>query len=399
MAAVCCNANGQFSIQWRRGKDRLTIYLGKVPKKYAEEFGRRVELLEQAKQYAQPTDPLTLLWLAGLGLELKAKLADRGLIDTPGSSSLAGLCQYCIAQADVEPSSLQKYRDTEANLLAFFGDRPLHLISPGDADEFSRWLGKCGKRPGGGPLQPPTVSKRLQQARQFFASAVRKRWILENPFDGVSVAATVLTDRKYYVTRELAQTLMDAANPEMRLMIALARFGGLRIPSELWPLELTWINQETSLLQVLSPKNKRHVHKKWRFVPIFPEIRGLLADAFDAAPEGSTLLFPNQGITATALRNRLERLCKHCGIVPWPKLWQNMRSTRETELIDAGYPIHVVCEWLNNSPVVAIKHYCQVAKDHVSRAIAAPPDSEMTEKPPAAADVSVKFTVTRANHS
>lgn len=44
---------------------------------------------------------------------------------------------------------------------------------------------------------------------------------------------------------------------------------------------------------------------------------------------------------------------------PWPKLFQNMRSSRETDLA-AVFPIHVVCAWLGNSPAVARKHYLQV---------------------------------------
>jgi site-specific recombinase XerD len=381
MAAVTANAKGQFCIQWRRDGRRPTIYLGKVLPAFAEEFGRRVDLLVQAQDFSHPPDPVTLAWLAGLSPKLQQALAEKGLCafrDSP-AKTLAELCRYCIEQAtDIQPSSLQKYRDTEANLLAFF---PSHTstaaISPGDADEFAKWLLLNGKRPSG-PLSPTTASKRIEQARQFFSVAVRKRWLDENPFVGVTVTATSDNDRQFYVTREATQLLMDAATPELRLMIALARFGGLRVPSEIWPLELTWINQAESVLKVLSPKNRRYEHKKWRFVPLFPEIRVLLTEAFEAAPEGATLLFPNQGITATALRNRLSRLCNDCGMVPWPKLWQNMRSTRETELIDAGYPIHVVCQWLNNSPAVAIRHYFQVAKDHVQRAV----DNEMTEKPP-----------------
>ena len=65
----------------------------------------------------------------------------------------------------------------------------------------------------------------------------------------------------------------------------------------------------------------------------------------------------------------MERLCLRCGILPWPKIWQNLRSTRETELVDSGIPIHVVCQWIGNSPAIALKHYLQVAKEHSERAL------------------------------
>jgi hypothetical protein len=47
------------------------------------------------------------------------------------------------------------------------------------------------------------------------------------------------------------------------------------------------------------------------------------------------------------------------GLTPWPKLFQNLRATRETELGET-FPIHVVCKWIGNTEAVARKHYLQV---------------------------------------
>jgi hypothetical protein len=52
---------------------------------------------------------------------------------------------------------------------------------------------------------------------------------------------------------------------------------------------------------------------------------------------------------------------------PWPKLFQNLRSTRETELAEDD-PIHVVCAWVGNTQAVATKHYLQVTDEHFDRA-------------------------------
>jgi integrase len=394
VATVYANSRQQYSIQYGSGKARATVYLGKVPRDYAEEAGRRIERIVQSKELGEPIDAVTTAWLRACPPKLKAKLVAKGVIDDPTARTLSSLCDYCIRQAHVEPATLQKYRDAKANLLAYFGDRSIEGITAGDAHEFRTWLARKGRRPRGTPLASTTVSKRLEQARAFFASAVRKQWLTYNPFEGVTARATSGDERQFYVTKEATQALLDAADPELRLMIALCRYGGLRVPSELWPLRLDWINLETGLLQVYSPKNKRYEHKRWRFVPLFPEIRGILQDAFDAAPEGATLLFPSQGVTATAVRNRLTRLCLKCGILPWPKLWQNMRSTRETELVDAGYPIHAVCHWLGNSPAVAHRHYLQVAKEHVARAIQGADKVQSFNVP---SKSSAHFTAPRAN--
>ena len=59
------------------------------------------------------------------------------------------------------------------------------------------------------------------------------------------------------------------------------------------------------------------------------------------------------------------------GLQRWPKLIQNLRSTREMELAD-DFPMHVVCQWIGNSQPIAAKHYLQVTDDHFSKAVRNP---------------------------
>jgi hypothetical protein len=69
----------------------------------------------------------------------------------------------------------------------------------------------------------------------------------------------------------------------------------------------------------------------------------------------------------TNLRTQLQKIIKRAGLTPWPKLWQNLRSTRQTELAET-YPMHVVCQWIGNSQAVAAKHYLQVTDEHYLQA-------------------------------
>jgi len=75
------------------------------------------------------------------------------------------------------------------------------------------------------------------------------------------------------------------------------------------------------------------------------------------------------------LRTQLERIIKRAGLTPWPKLFQNLRSTRETELAET-WPVHVVCSWIGNSQAVAQKHYLQITNDHFAIAATEPPKTE-----------------------
>ena len=67
------------------------------------------------------------------------------------------------------------------------------------------------------------------------------------------------------------------------------------------------------------------------------------------------------------LRTQFLRIVKRAGLKPWPKPFQNMRASRETELSEQ-YPIHVVCVWIGNSAAIAAKHYLQVRESDYDRA-------------------------------
>lgn len=67
------------------------------------------------------------------------------------------------------------------------------------------------------------------------------------------------------------------------------------------------------------------------------------------------------------LRTTFLKVIKRAGLKPWPKLFQNVRSTRETELTDQ-FPLHAVTAWMGNSQIVASKHYLQLRDEHFDRA-------------------------------
>src|SRR5262249_44421107 len=63
------------------------------------------------------------------------------------------------------------------------------------------------------------------------------------------------------------------------------------------------------------------------------------------------------------LRTPLARIIQRTGLTPWPKLFHNLRASRQTELV-GHYPIHTVCAWLGNTAAVAAEHYLQVTEEH-----------------------------------
>jgi hypothetical protein len=87
---------------------------------------------------------------------------------------------------------------------------------------------------------------------------------------------------------------------------------------------------------------------------------------------------------AVNLRTQFLRILAKAGIEPWPKLFQNLRSSRQTELTET-WPAHVVCAWIGNSEVVARDHYLQITDGHFARAAGASEDQGGAESGAASA--------------
>jgi hypothetical protein len=52
----------------------------------------------------------------------------------------------------------------------------------------------------------------------------------------------------------------------------------------------------------------------------------------------------------------MKRIIGKAKVADWPKLFHNLRASRERELM-TQYRLKTVCSWLGNSPTVAAKHY------------------------------------------
>ncbi len=138
-------------------------------------------------------------------------------------------------------------------------------------------------------------------------------------------------------------------------------------------LGLRWedIDWQQERITIHSPKTEHHPNGELRIVPLFPELRPYLEQAWDQAETGTVHVITRYRDTNANLRTQLLRIIKRAGIEPWPKLFQNLRSSRETELAEQ-FPLHVVCAWMGNSRPVATKHYLQVTDAHFAKAVQNP---------------------------
>lgn len=116
-----------------------------------------------------------------------------------------------------------------------------------------------------------------------------------------------------------------------------------------------------------SPKTEHHTGHARRVIPLFPELHDYLLEACSTAAEGDVNLIRRARGPKVNLRTQLLRILDQAGVEPWPKLFHNLRASRQTELTEI-YPEHVVNTWLGNSLSVARKNYLQVTDQHYAAA-------------------------------
>lgn len=381
MASIVKEKNGRKRIDFvdADGK-RPKIRLGQVSMESARQWKTKVERLLEAKIGQFPLDRETMQWVSNLDERMAQRLAKLGLIRAPEKREELRLKDfldgYVEKRSDVKLSTKTNWSHTTRSLVEFFGpDRKLDSITLGDAKDFERWLGTGQAREKSyvdvkksEGLAPNTARKRVSNAKQFFDDAFQRELIGKNPFAPLKGSVRSNRKRDYFVTRDEAEKVLEACpDAEWRLIFSLARFGGLRCPTE--TLALTWddINWAENKFTVHSPKTERHEGADCRIVPLFPEIRQCLDELMETAPDRSKYVITLYRDANVNLRTHLQRIIKRASLKPWPKLFQNLRASRATELVNE-HPAHVAAAWLGHSEVIAAKHYWQVTEEDFQRA-------------------------------
>jgi len=341
-----------------------SIRLGECLKSDANTARMAIGHLVIAKRHGSVPHPDAVRWLGGLDDVLYARVLAHGLCQPRAGASvvtLGGLLTAFFASVDVKPATLVRMKQAEAALVDFFTDaRDVATIGEADADEWRASLTRSG-------YAAATISRTVLYARQVFRWAMRRGMASRNAFAELKAGSQTNTARAVFVSRESIAKVIDAApDAEWRLLIALSRFGGLRVPSEALALRWSDVDWEHLRITVRSPKTEHHEGKGERIIPLFPEIREHLQAVFDAAPEGSVNVIGRYREGAN-LNPHFRRIIKRAGLTPWDRTWHNLRASRQTELA-ATFPLHTVCAWIGNTKAIAAGHYLQITDADWTRA-------------------------------
>ena len=119
-------------------------------------------------------------------------------------------------------------------------------------------------------------------------------------------------------------------------------------------------------MRVRSPKDE-NFRKGIREVPLFQEVRQVLDELHLVPDGGKFVIATNDRSSQKNPRTVFEKIRGKTGVDPWPRLMQNLRSSRETELA-REYPLQTVTAWLGNTLKVALENDLQVREEDFTKA-------------------------------
>ena len=213
--------------------------------------------------------------------------------------------------------------------------------------------------------------RHIATCKMFFNAAKRRGLVDVNPFESQVSGTQVNRTRDFFVTPDMTSELLDVApDCQWRLLIALWRLAGLR---KMEVFRLTWgdVLWNAGKLRVHSSKTAHVDGCEVRYVPL-RDIRPYLKDVFQAAlPTGKRSLPANAPIITrfSASNSNLDKpfraIVEASELTAWPKLFQNLRASCETQWLKDGERADLVANWMGHSVTVQRKNYVQHTDDDV----------------------------------
>jgi len=195
-----------------------------------------------------------------------------------------------------------------------------------------------------------TIARHCRRAKSYFEWAIKKEYIDKNPFAHVSTyAPEVQVPRRVFEECEI-QMIMEVAKPNLRMLIALCFYAGLR-KNEAIRLRWSDVNFERNRISVWPPEGRVSSKHKFREVFLEPALsqiikeRGYSETVVGQITADRAWIDLHEAIAKTQIKN-VEGLN-----------FQLMRSSRENHWFAQGIPPNVVTAWLGHTAQIAAKHY------------------------------------------
>lgn len=352
----------RFEIQFTGpDKKRRTISIpAAYTKRQAEEIRNMVSKIVNCQRSGRELEYQDQVWLESISTDLQYRFEKAGLVDISETTNFELWDSFMEArEGDIKESSLRTYETARLRYLRYFDpDQDPSLIRMDQVKDFRESLCK--------EYANATVAATIQRVRTVFNWAMKEGFVKENLFLKIKRGSFVNKENEVEITRKMYEDLLtNCPNQNWRTLLALCRIGGLRNPSETRILRWENVNWEKQRIWVTSPKTDHHNGKDGRWIPMFQELERELTNQFAMSDsEYETILEPS---IFDNMRKVFELIIFRAGLIPWPRLFHNLRGSRSNELF-RDYPAITASLWLGQSTRTATAHYLHVNDQDWKRA-------------------------------
>lgn len=331
---------------------RHSVWLGDMRERDARTIRCHIEAVYDARKHGTPVPGETVRWLTQIDARLRTKLAPMlGAARTVHEATFEFLRAHA---AQHKASTMRAYTQTLSLFSGSFGTRQMRSLIAADVDT---WLDRLN-------MAPNTVAKHAKQLKTFLAWCQTQDYI-----DSLRIrtSSAIGVGDKDFIPADALQKWIDhfRRQPEIQCGLAIARWSGVRVPSELQTLTIASVDWDGARLYVTDSKRTKRAARAppvIRETPLFPELVPYLRRIWPADGSPTDPLLPSIAADDGAA---FVRMCSEardqCGL-QWPRLFTSVRATRESELIHR-FDVHTACEWIGNSPAVAAKFYQQITAE------------------------------------
>ena len=276
----------------------------------------------------------------------------------------------------VKPQSLNLYRQNQRIFFETFSQsEPIEKMT---AERLLEWKTALLTK-----YAPASVAGIVRTAKMVFGWAVDHDWLTKNPMKKIPNGSFVNQDKDRIISmEEYTKLLVACPNQEWRTIIALARIGGLRCPSELKQLRWSDVRWAENRFLVHSPKTEGHEGHRERLVPLFPELRAELERHFGLVEtKGNEFVVERYQNTTWNMHDTFQTIARRAGLGTIIRPFDNMRMSRSNE-VERRWGAKLESIWIGHSEATMRKHYANAREEDYADAAKADLGSQVPHAEP-----------------
>ena len=368
MASVSKDAKG-YKLNFNHGGKRRVLRCRAVTtRKQWDHIASNVQSLLASHASGSPIEQQAAKWLRSLpDGGIYAYLCGLGLAperarDRPFVEWVKSYYEQQAERVNASEGTKKVWGRALTHALRFFGKRLLSSITDADAQAFRVYLLSCAGRRDKQKLAEATVRKMCSVLSQACGEAIYAGVLGTNPFHRVPKAVGANPNDNEYIDMATVRRVMEATpSEEMRLLVGLSRWAGLRVPSETRGLRWDDVIWSERVLHVKSPKTAKQ-GKPTRRVSICADLFEMLTRAFADAPDHAVFLLPTMRLHSNPC-TPLSRAIRAAGLTPWMNPFHNLRKACVTDAHRARMTLPDAAEMFGHTVSVMLKHYVRASRE------------------------------------